>query len=244
MEKFRFETGLKEAVLTYEDERAYVTVNGEKRRVRSPVPLKMDSIGEKGIACLISEGTEVDGRDVKVVAVLFDDLRKEEKDWIGINPMLMEQAVGYFLDNHKMEKMVSGYKSVVRGKGSGSFRADFTLDDVCIIEIRIPSVGIAIGCGSYTKIIPMAKSFERFVKGITGISDAQSQIQKIICLFLLPYKGDGSLRFALNEKVKQELEEIARKGIKVEFWSAELGINQCGISLLSYQEITDLVLGQ
>lgn len=242
MGKFRFETELKEAVLTYENGQAYVIVNGEKRRVRSPVPLKMDRIGEKGIACLILEGTGSGGTGDRIVAVLFDDLRKEGKDWIGISPMLMEQAVGYFLEQHKMEKMASGYKSVVREKGSGSFRADFTLDDVCIIEVRIPSVGIAVGCGSYAKLIPMAKSFERFVKSITGI--AQSQIQKIICLILLPYKGDGSLRFALNERVKEELEEIARKGIKVEFWSAEMGIDQSGISLLSYQEITDIVLGK
>ena len=242
MEKFRFDTELKEAVLTYEDGQAYVTANGEKRRVRSPVLLKMDSIGEKGIACLISEETESSRTDVKVVAVMFDDLCKEGKDWIGISPMLMEQAVGYFLDNHKMEKMISGYKSVVRGKGSGSFRADFTLDDVCIVEIKIPFVGIADACGSYAKLIPMAKSFERYVKGIIGISDAQSQIQKIICIFLLSYKGDGSLRLALNEKIKQELDEILGNGIKVEFWSAEMGIDQNGINLLSYQEITDMVL--
>ncbi len=244
MEKFRFESELKEAVLTYEYGQAYVTVNGEKRRVRSPVPLKMDSIGEKGIACLISEGTDSGGTDDRIVAVVFDDLRKEGKDWIGISPMLMEQAVGYFLDNHKMEKMASGYKSVVREKGPDSFRADFTLNDVCIIKIRIPSVGIAVGCGSYTKIIPMAKSFERFIKGINESTGIQNQLQKIICLILLPYKGDGSLRFALNERVKEELEDISQKGIKVEFWSAEMGIDQGGISLLSYQAITDIVLGK
>ncbi len=244
MEKFRFETGLKEAVLTYEDGQAYVTVNGEKRSVCSPVPLKMDSIGEKGIACLISEGTtESSGMDVKVVAVLFDDLRKEGKDWIGINTMLMEHAVGYFLDNHKMEKMVSGYKSVVREKGPDSFMADFILDDVCILEVRVPSVGITAGCGSYARLMPMAKSLERFLKGIAGISDAQRQIQKIIFLFLLPYKGDGSLRSALNERVKRDVKGISGKGIKVEFWCAEMGIDQGGISLLSYQEIADLVIG-
>jgi len=244
MEKFRFESELKEAVLTYENGQAYVTVNGEKRRVRSPVPLKMDRIGENGIACLILEGTDSGGTGDRIVAVLFDDIRKEGKDWIGISPMLMEQAVGYFLEHHKMEKMVSGYKSVVREKGSDSFRADFTLDDVCTIEVRVPSVGMADACGSYVRLMPMAKSLESFLKGIAGISDAQGKIQKIIFLFLLPYKGDGSLQLALNERVRQAVEGISGKGIRVEFWSAEMGIDQCGISLLSYQEITDLVLGQ
>lgn len=243
MEKTRFETELKEAVLTCEDGQAYVTINGEKRRVRSPVPLKGTDIGEKGTACLVSEGTEADGKDVKVVAVLYDDLRKEGKDWIGTSPMLMEQAVGYFLEHHQMEKMVSGYKSVVREKGPGAFRPDFTLDDVCIIEVRVPPVGITAGCGSYARLMPMAKSLERLLKGIAGISDAQSQIQKIIFLFLLPYKGDGSLRSALNERVRQDVKGISGKGIKVEFWCAEMGIDQGGISLLSYEEITDLVTG-
>lgn len=244
MEKFRFKTGLKEAVLTYEDGQAYATVNGEKRRVRSPALLKTGSIGEKGIACLVSEGTEADGREAKVVAVLFDDLRQEGKDWIGTSPMLMEQAVGYFLENHKMERMVSGYRSVVREKGPGAFRPDFTLDDVCIIEVRVPSVGMADACGSYARLMPMAKSPESFLKGIAGISDAQGQIQKIIFLFLLPYKGDGSLQPALNERVRQAVEGISGNGIKVEFWSAEMGIDQGGISLLSYHEVTDLILGR
>lgn len=241
MEKFRFGKELKEAVLSYEDGQPYVVVGGEKRRVRSPVLLKVNSIGEKGVACLISEEA---GSDTEVVAVLFDDLRREGKDWICVNPILMEEVIGFFLEHHQMEKMVSGYKSVVRDKGSGSFRPDFTLDDVCIIEVRVPSVGIAVGCGNYARLMPMAKSFERLLKGIAGISDAQSQIQKLIFLFLLPYKGDSSLQYALNQSVKQDLKEISRNGIKVEFWSAEMEIDQSGIALSSYQEITDMILRQ
>lgn len=239
MEKLIFGKELKEAVLFYEGGQPYVVVGGEKRRVRSPVSLKVNDIGEKGVACLISEGTV----DSEVVAVLFDDLRREEKDWISVNPMLMEEAVGFFLEQHQMERMVCGYKSVVRDKGSDSFKPDFTLDDVCIIEVRVPPVGIAVGCGNYARFMPMTKSFERLLKGIAGISDAQSQIQKIIFLFILPYKGDGNLQLALNERIKQDVKEISRNGTKVEFWSAEMEIDQGGISLLSYHEITDLVLG-
>lgn len=239
MEKFRFGKELKEALLSYEDGKPCVVVGGEKRRVRSPVLMKVKDIEEKGVACLISEGTG----DSEVVAVLFDDLQREEKDWISVNPMLMEQAVGFFLEHHQMERMVSGYKSVVRDKGSGSFKPDFTLDDVCIIEVRVPPVGIAVGCGNYARLMPMTKSFERLLKGIAGISDAQSQIQKIIFLFILPYKGDGNLQLALNERIKQDVKEISRNGTKVEFWSAEMEIDQGGISLLSYHEITNLVLG-
>lgn len=77
MEKLIFGKELKEVVLFYEGGQPYVVVGGEKRRVRSPVSLKVNDIGEKGVACLISEGTG--DSEAEVVAVLFDDLRSEKK---------------------------------------------------------------------------------------------------------------------------------------------------------------------
>lgn len=242
MEKFRFGKELKEAVLTYEDGKPYVVVGGEKRKVRSPVSLKVNSIGEEGVACLISE--EAGDSEVEVVAVLFDDLRREGKDWICVNPMLTEQAVGFFLEHHQMERMVSDCKSVIREKETGLFRPDFLLDNVCIIEIRLPSVGISVAHGSFAKLIPMEKAFERFLKCINEPAGVQDQIQKLIFLFLLPYKGDSSLQYALNQRIKQDLKEISRNGIRVEFWSAEMEIDQSGITLSSYQDITDMILRQ
>lgn len=242
MEKFRFGKELKEAVLFYKDGQMYVVVGREKRRVRSPVLMKIDGIEEKGVTCLVSEGAG--DSEMEVVAVLFDDLRREGKDWICVNPRLTEQAVGFFLEHHQMEKMVSDYKSVIREKETGLFRPDFLLDDVCIIEIRLPSVGISVVHGSFAKLIPMAKAFERFLKCIKEPAVVQDQMQKIIFLFLLPYKGDSSLQYALNQRIKQDLNEISRNGIKVEFWSAEMEIDQSGIALSSYQEITDMILRQ
>lgn len=239
MEIYRFENELKEAVLFFENGQSYVTFGGVKQRVGSPALLKAGSIGEKGIACLVSEGAGYS--DTEVAAVLFDDLQRE-KDWICVNPMLMEEAVGFFLKHHKMEKMASGYKSVIREKGTGSFRPDFMLDDACIVEIRIPSVGIATACGSHAKLSSMVKPFERVVEGIKGFVGTQDQVKKIIFLIPLPYKGDGSLQFALNEKTKQDLNEISMHGLNVEFWSAEIEVSQSGINLLSYQEITELIL--
>ena len=238
MEKFRFENELKEAVLFFENGQSYVTFGGVKQRIRSPVLLKADSIGDKGVACLISEK---DGLDTEVAAVLFDDLQRE-KDWICVGPMPMEEAVGFFLEHHKMEKMASGYKSVIRETGTGSFRPDFMLDDACIVEIRIPSVGIATACGSHAKLRSMVKPFERAVKGIKEYVGTQDQVQKIVFLILLPFKGDGSLQFALSAKTKQDLNEISMHGLNVEFWSVEMGIDQNGISLLSYDEITEMIL--
>lgn len=50
MEKFKFGKELKEAILIYEDGQPLVMVDGEKRKVRSPVLLRRQGIGEKGVA--------------------------------------------------------------------------------------------------------------------------------------------------------------------------------------------------
>lgn len=234
MEKFRFGNELKEAVLTYEGGQPYVVVCGEKRRVRSPVSLKVNDIGEKGVACLISE--EAGDSEVEVVAVLFDDLRREGKDWISVNPMLMEQAVGFFLEHHQMERMVNNYEAVMRGR-----IADYVIDDVCIIELRIPRTAVKKETGSYVVAASLFQSAEHLKKSLDRII-RHSEIKRVIFLILLPYKGDSLLKTAMREEITQVLEEASAKGLTVEFWTAEMQFEADGISLLSYENVTDMLI--
>lgn len=233
MEKFRFENELREAVLSYEDGQSYVTVGGEKRKVRSPVPLKMDSIGENGIACLISERA---GNEVEIVAVLFDDLRREEKDWICVNPRLTEQAVGFFLENHQMEKMVNNYEAVRKGK-----IADYVIDDICIIELGFLRASVRKETGSYVVATALFQSAESLKKSLDRII-LRSEIKRVILLILLPYRGDSLLKTAIGEEIRQVLEDATAKGLTVEFWIAEMQFEADGISLLSYENVTDMLV--
>lgn len=234
MEKFRFGKELKEAVLTYEDGKTYVVVGGEKRKVRSPVSLKVNSIGEEGVACLISE--EAGDSEVEVAAVLFDDIRREGKDWICVNPMLMEQAVGFFLEHHQMEKMVTGYKTVIR-----ETFADFVVDDICIIELRLPRTAVKKDAGSYVVATSLFQSAGNLKKSLDRIIQ-HSEIKRVILLILLPYKGDSLLKTAMREEIRQVLEEASAKGLTVEFWTAEMQFEADGISLLSYEDVTDMLV--
>lgn len=232
MEKYRFENEMREAVLFYEDGQPYVVVGGEKRRVRSPVSLKVNDIGEKGVVCLISEGTG----DSEVVAVLFDDLRREGKDWISVNPMLMEQAVGFFLEHHQMERMVNNYEAVMRGR-----IADYVIDDVCIIELRLPWASVKKDTGSYVVTASLPQSAEHLKKSLDRII-LHSEIKRVILLILLPYKGDSLIKTAMREEIRQVLEEASAKGLTVEFWTAEIQFEADGISLLSYENVTDMLV--
>lgn len=234
MEKLKFGKKLKEAVLFYEDGRTYVVVGGEKRRVRSPVSLKVNSIGEKGVACLISE--EAGDSEAEVAAVLFDDLRKEGKDWICVNPILMEEVIGFFLEHHQMERMVNNYEAVMRGR-----IADYVIDDVCIIELRLPRTAVNKETGSYVVATSLFQSAEHLKKSLDRII-LHSAIKRVILLILLPYKGDSLLKTAMREEMRQVLEEASTKGLTVEFWTAEMQFEADGISLLSYEDVTDMLV--
>lgn len=233
MEKFRFGRKLTEAVLSYENGQPYVTVAGEKRRVRSPVPLPRDGIGEEGIACLISEE---DALRVSVLAVLYDDLQRE-KEWLCINPLLMEQAVCFFFETRQMEKMVTGYEIVSR-----QTFADFVIDDVCIIELKFPRVAVKKETGSYVVANALFQPAEHLRRCLEGII-LHTEIRRVILLIPLPYKGDSLLKTAMQAEIRQILTDASTKGLTVEFWTAEMQFEVDGISLLSYENVTDMLTG-
>lgn len=233
MEKFKFETELKEAVLIFEEGQPYVVVEGEKRRVRSPVPLRRDSIGDEGIACLISEE---DASGTAVVAVLYDDL-SQEKEWLCINPLLMEDAVFFFLDRHLMERMVDGY-GVVRRETC----ADFELDAVCIIELRLPRTVVKKDTGCYAEVAFLFQPVEHLRKSFERILQ-HSQAKRVILLIPLPHKCTSLLKTAMTAEVRQVLEDASAKGLAVELWTAVIQFHADGISLLAYEDVTEMLTG-
>lgn len=233
MEKFKFETELKEAVLIFEEGQPYVVVEGEKRRVRSPVPLRRDSIGDEGIACLISVG---DASGTAVVAVLYDDL-PQEKEWLCINPLLMEDAVFFFLDRHLMERMVDGY-GVVRRETC----ADFELDAACIIELKLPRTVIKKDMGCYAEVAFLFQPVEHLRKMFERIP-RHSQAKRVILLIPLPHKCTSLLKTAMTAEVRQVLEDASAKGLAVELWTAVIQFHVDGISLLAYEDVTEMLTG-
>lgn len=233
MEKFKFEVELKEAVLIFEEGQPYVIAEGEKRRVRSPVPLRRDSIGDEGIACLISER---DASGAAVVAVLYDDLPKE-KEWLCISPLLMEEAVFFFLTRHLMERMVDGY-GVVRRETC----ADFELDASSIIELRLPQTVVRKETGCYAEVAFMFQPVKHLKKRFERIL-RHSEAKRVILLIPLPHKCTSLLKTAMTAEVRQVLEDAVAKGLTVEFWTAVIQFHADGISLLAYEDITEMLTG-
>lgn len=88
----------------------------------------------------------------------------KKKDWICVNPMLMEEAVGFFLEHHQMERMVNNYEAVRKGR-----IADYVIDDVCIIELRIPRTAVKKETGSYVVTASLFQSVGNLKKSLSRI---------------------------------------------------------------------------
>ena len=108
MEKYYFEEEWKEAVLlTKENKSTVLVLDGEELEIYCPETVR-GNVSECGTPCLVLESKYSKNGNYEAMAFSLDNPYRENKDWICINPIIIEDAVGYFLANHHMER-VSGY---------------------------------------------------------------------------------------------------------------------------------------
>lgn len=101
MGKYRFARKLQEAVLRRGNgQQPTVIIAGEERKVRCPV---FAGSGTMGISCLVEEDNKIVNEGYRVVAVSFDNSDEKEKVWVCIQPVIIEKAIRFFLENNQME---------------------------------------------------------------------------------------------------------------------------------------------
>lgn len=109
---YRFEKPLQEAVLLKRNSQFTmdVMIDGNVVKCHCPTTGRIDDIEINNIACLVSESDDPK-RKLKytVEAISCDDLNNPDKQWIGINQILSNSLVEYFLQNHLLNNMVSDY---------------------------------------------------------------------------------------------------------------------------------------
>lgn len=233
MEKFKFDTKLQEAVLKRRDgQQPTIILNGREKKVQCPVFV---GTGTRDIPCLIEEDNKVGNAGYTVLAVSFDGLYVENKNWVCIQPMLIEQSIRFFIENHQMESMSEACRCASRladSRGSG-----FDLEtENAMIEIKVPLIvpnGIDI-C--------IWKGFRQAVKQVCGycISHYAKGNGKRIELLTICQHGTNNILAVNNDNMKKELERAVRMGI--ELWVAETRTEEDGISLLKYWNYTDKIL--
>lgn len=233
MEKYSFDRKLQEAVLKRMGRKqSIITINGEERKVRCPVFIKTDT---SVIPCLVKEDSKTGNTGYTVVAVSFDELDAEEKNWICIQPVFLERAIRFFIENHQMESMTGDCRCANRLTNTRDIGFDFETENVCIeIKVLIP---ITVGTGSCTW-----KSFHEAVKQMIGHCNnpAVKEKGKRILLLAVCQDGTGQIQSMEDGSIKDELKKAVSMG--VEFWMAETKTKEDGISLLGYWDYTDKIL--
>lgn len=236
MEKYRFDRKLQEAVLRRnEGQQLTIIIDGEERKARCPIFVGTST---RDIPCLVEKVRETGNTEYNVVAVSFDNSDKEEKNWICIQPVFLERAIRFFIENHQMESMTGDCRCANRLTNTRDIGFDFETENVCI-EIKVPL------------IVPNTKEpdnciwpgFCQAVKQMIGYCNSSyaKQKDKRIELLTICQHGTSHIQAMTNGSIKEELLKKA-VSMGIEFWIAETKINPDGIELLSYCDITCNIL--
>lgn len=184
---------------------------------------------------MVEKVRETGNTEYNVVAVSFDNSDKEEKNWICIQPVFLERAIRFFIENHQMESMTGDCRCANRLANTRDIGFDFETENVCIeIKVLIP---VTVGTGSCTW-----KSFHDAVKQMIGHCNnpAAKEKGKRILLLAVCQDGTGQIQSMEDGSIKDELKKAVSMG--VEFWMAETKTKEDGISLLGYWDYTDKIL--
>lgn len=238
MEKYYFEQGLKEAVLVKNgDKPAAIVLNGVKVEVCCPELCSLN-ISRDGSPCLVSENEALGGKKYEVVAFSLDHPNRENKDWICLEPEVFKDAVGFFLASHCMEGMANGctFKKV---ESRGDAEPDFFTGDSCI-QINVPDAVLNPADGGWFEIRSLLLTAKKIAGHRNLTAKSQKAGKRIIFLTVLQHSLNNNMMGLLCNELGRffgmDMDD------KNEFWVVDMKLEPEGITMLSYQNITDKVL--
>ena len=238
MEKYLFDKPLQEALIIKRNSQFTmdILINGQIEKAHCPTTNRIGDIETKNIACLISHSANT-SRKLKytVEAISCDDIDAHNKNWIGINQILSNKLVEFFLKNNALENMIGSYTNMQREVYLGNAKLDFLVDNT-YIEVKTPLTTLHVNYGKniQTKPITPFSSTDRFVKHITELTNALDIQKRAILLTVHQYMITNrkehlkSTKYAL---VKETMEKAIKKG--VETWCLDMKFEPDGVSLIS-----------
>ena len=125
---YKFKEPLIEGIIVKRNSQftATVIVNGETITAHVTTTNRIGDVNIKNIPCLLSYHTEKTRKyNYDIDAVLLSD----DDNWVGINQILSNKLVEYFLKNHQLDKMVKG-DDISREVKLGKSKIDFKVGDI------------------------------------------------------------------------------------------------------------------
>lgn len=244
MHPYVFEKPLTEAILLKRNSQFTmdVLINGEVVRCHCPTTGRIGNIETKNIACLVSESSDPK-RKLKytVEAVSCDGLDCPDKNWIGINQILSNRLVEFFLQTRQLSDMVSDYEEIKREVNLGISKLDFLVGNT-YMEVKTPltTLDVIYDDSIKTKPVTPFSSTERFTKHIRELAGSLAEHERAILLTVHQYKRTQKRPHQKSthyEEVSTAMRDAKEKGLEI--WNVDMRFTPQGVTLLSCENTTD-----
>jgi len=242
--KYEFEKPLKEAIILRRNSQFTmdIEIDGKVEKAHCPTTNRIGDIDTKNITCLVSISDDPK-RKLKytVEAVSCDELDNPNKNWIGINQILSNKLVEYFLQTHQLDKMVKNYDTIKREVNLGISKLDFLVGNT-YLEVKTPLTTLNVKYGENIKTKPVTpfSSTERFCKHINELANSLQNHERAIMLTVHQYEiteRKEHFKSTHYEEVKSTLENAISKGL--ETWNINMKFEQNGVTLLKCENTTN-----
>ena len=240
---YKFKEPLIEAILIKRNSQftATVKLNGKEIEVHVPNTGRIADVNLKNIPCLLSYHDDKK-RKLKydIDAVLLSD----DDNWIGINQILSNKLVQYFLETNQLTEMVDSTEPILREVKLGKSKIDFKIGNV-YIEVKTPLILVNVKYGKKikTKKKSISSSTERMAKHVKDLANSLQDEERAIVLIVNQYRcteNKSSHKDIHFKKMKKIVEDSINKG--VEFWNLELNFTPEGVSIHKLKETTTELL--
>ncbi len=231
MKRYSFDKPLIEGIMIKRNSQFTATVKvGEESFVAHiPTTNRIGDVENKNLPCLLSfhpEETRKLHYDIEAVLLSDDD------NWVGINQILSNKLVEFFLRTHQLDEIVSS-DDIHREVKLGNSKLDFKVGNT-YLEVKTPLTEIQVKYGKNVKTIKQSpfSSTSRMQKHVNELAESLKKHERAIFLEVLQYKvtqPKQRLHSTHHEEVKATVEEALTKG--VEFYKIELDFKPDGVSI-------------
>ena len=225
--KYKFDKPLKEAILIKRNSQFTmdIYIDGKEEKAHCPTTNRIGNIETK----------------YTVEAISCDEIDHPNKNWIGINQILSNKLVEYFLKTHQLDNMVKDYDTIKREVNLGISKLDFLVGNT-YLEVKTPLTTLNVKYGNNIKIKESTpfSSTDRFCKHLNELANSLKDHERAIMLTVHQYEitdRKEHLKSTNYELVKKTLESAVKKGL--ETWMLDMKFDIDGVSLISCKNTTN-----
>lgn len=240
MAKYYFREKLEEGILYTKSGILTAVISGTVYKAVFPPGRNPKHVERESIPCLARKCSNTEMKCM-VEAVSADSLELEKKDWTCINPLLLKNAVEFFLNSYSMVEIARCYPNYKKDQIIASQCIDFIASDGTMIDLKVLKTGVETAYRrKQDKNYPILPP--GLIMGYVNILNIPQYAEnRMILLFI--QQREPTYRNpipAMNGKTYESVRTGCAYGL--EFWNAVIQTDAEGIRLCSYKCITDDIL--